>query len=95
MIYQSQMDDLVERGCAWQLTADEIKSHGRPVHYISHHAVIGPEKKTTPCRVVFNSAANYKGHVLNDNLMKGPDLLNSILAVMLKLWAVGMKLWAM
>ena len=83
-VYQSRIDDLVERGCARKLTADEKKSHGGPVHYISHHAVVRPEKKTTPCRVVFNSAAKYKGYVLNDYLMKGPDLLNSMLVVMLK-----------
>ena len=34
--------------------------------------------------MVSNSAANYKEHVMNDYLMKGPDLLKTMLAVMLK-----------
>ena len=42
-------------------------------------------KKTTPIRIVFNSLATFHGHQLNDYWMKGPDLLNSVFGVILRL----------
>ena len=51
---------------------------------MSHHEVLRPEKKSTPIRIVFNSSANFQGHCLNDYWMKGPDLLNSLLGVILR-----------
>ncbi|XP_064623033.1 uncharacterized protein LOC135485150 [Lineus longissimus] len=81
-MYDGQIKALVEKGSARKLTQEEIQTHTGPVHYISHHAVYSPEKKTTPCRIVFNSAASYQGHVLNEYLRKGPDLLNNLLGVL-------------
>ena len=52
--------------------------------YIAHHAVVRPEKKTTPIRIVFNSSASFKGHSLNDYWYKGPDLLNNLFGVVLR-----------
>ena len=54
------------------------------VQYVSHHAVIRPEKKSTPVRIVFNLSANYHGHCLNGYWYKGPDLLNSLFGVLLR-----------
>ena len=41
------------------------KYHG-PVHYIPNHAVLRPDKKSTPVRIVFNSSCAFRGHALND-----------------------------
>ena len=38
-------------------------------------------EKTTPICIVFNSSAPFHGHQLNDYWIKGPDLLNNLLAV--------------
>ena len=54
-----------------------------PVHYIPHHAVIRPEKKSMPVRIVFNSSSVFKCHKLNDYWMKDPDLLNNLFSVVL------------
>lgn len=81
-MYDDQVKDLVKRGCALKLTQEDIRQHTGPVHYISHHAVLCPEKKSTPCRLVFNSAASFQGHVLNKYLCKGPDLLNNLVGVL-------------
>lgn len=83
-IYDSQVKALVEQGSARKLTQEEIEHHTGPVHYISHHAVYRPEKKSTPCRLVFNAAAKFKGHVLNEYLCKGPDLLNDLIGVLIR-----------
>ena len=54
------------------------------MHYIPHHAVIRPESKSTPVRIVFNSYSVYQGHNINDFWLKGPDLLNSLFGVILR-----------
>ena len=75
---------MVERGVARKLTEKEIKDYEGPVFYISHHEVLKPESKTTPCSIVFNSSANFRGHVLNEYYAKGPDMLNNLLGVSLR-----------
>ena len=83
-MYNQQVVDLVERGCARKLTKEELESYDGPVFYLSHHAVIRPEKLSTPCRLVFNSAASFRGHVLNNYQYKGPDLLQNLGGVLLR-----------
>ena len=50
--------------------------------YINHFPVVRPGKSIS-CRIVWNSAAVYKGWSLNDGLFKGPDLLNNLFCVLL------------
>ncbi len=64
-----------------KLSEEELNSYEGPVHYVSHHGVLRPEKASTPLRIVFNSSAVYQGHCLNDYWLKGPDLLNSLFGV--------------
>ena len=84
IIYQGQTDDMIERGVARKLSEEEQRSYVGPVHYISHHEVLKPESKSTPCRIVFNSSASFQGHVLNSYWAKGPDLLNSLLGILIR-----------
>ena len=81
--YDKQMKEMSEIKFARKLTQQELKTYKGPVHYISHHEVVRPEK-TTPIRIVFNSSASFQGHRLNDYWMKGPDLLNSLFGVILR-----------
>ena len=69
---------------ARKLSKEEMENYKGPVHYISHHAVVRPEKKSTPVRIVFNSSSVYQGHKLNDYWKKGPDLLNNLFGVVLR-----------
>ena len=69
---------------ARKLSNEEMMAYKDPVHYISHHKVVRPEKKTTPILIVFNSSATYQGDRLNDYWMKEPDLLNSLYGVILR-----------
>ncbi len=63
--YDKQLVEMTELNFAKTLLGEEIKNHEGPVHYIAHHEVLRPEKKSTPVRIVFNSsAASYQGHKL-------------------------------
>ena len=69
---------------ARKLSEQEMENYKGPVHYISHHAVVRPEKKSTPVRIVFNSSSVYQEHKLNNYWKKGPDLLNNLFGVVLR-----------
>ena len=81
-VYDNQVRDMVQRGVARKLTKEELNNYKGPIYYISHHEVLKPDSKSTPVRIVFNSSANYMGHVLNEYWAKGPDLLNSLLGIL-------------
>ena len=83
-LYDNQINDMFERNVARKLTDDEIRDYSGPVHYLPHHEVMKPDSQSTPCRIVFNSSAVFKGHVLNDYWAKGADLINSLLGVLLR-----------
>ena len=82
-LYGEQMNDMVKRNVARKLTDTEILEYSAPVHYIPHHGVT-KTKSSTPLRVVFNSSAVSMGHKLNDYWAKGPDVLNTLLGVLLQ-----------
>ena len=83
-LYKNQIEDMLARGVCRKVSLQELENYKGPKYYISHHAVMKPSSKSTPCRIVFNSSANYKGHTLNDYFSKGPDLLNDLLEVLLR-----------
>ena len=56
----------------------------KPVHCVAHHAVLRPEKKSTPIRIVLNSSASVKGHMLKDYWFKGPVLLKNLFGVVFR-----------
>ena len=83
--YDKQRTEMTEFNFARKLSKEEITNHKGPVHYIAHHEVVRPEKKSTPViRIVFNSSASYQGHKLDDYWFKGPDLLNNLFGVVLR-----------
>ncbi|XP_068697211.1 uncharacterized protein [Montipora foliosa] len=82
--YNAQIKEMEEMKFSRKLTEEEKKEWKGTVHYVAHHAVVRPEKKTTPIRIVFNSSASFKGHSLNDYWYKGPDLLNNLFGVVLR-----------
>ena len=82
--YQRQIEDMIERGVCRKLGLQEMNEYTGPVFYLPHHDVIKKESESTPCRIVFNSSASFHGHSLNKYLAKGPDLINSLLGVMMR-----------
>ena len=75
------------------ISTDLIKNYIKPVEmtelepgkiwYLPHHPVQNPNKPGKIRRVA-NAASKYRGQSLNSNLLTGPDLLNSLLGVLLR-----------
>src|SRR5699024_1834473 len=51
------------------------------VWYLPHFAVVNPNKKKM--RIVFDASAKSNGHCLNDYLLTGPDLYNSLIRILI------------
>ena len=80
-----QVLDMVKRKVARKLPDNELNAYKGPVHYICHHAVVKTESKLTPVPIIFNSSANFQGHVLNDYWVKDPEaFLNNLLGIILR-----------
>ncbi|XP_071962704.1 uncharacterized protein [Antedon mediterranea] len=82
--YQKQMEEMVKKGFSRKLNNTEMKLYQGPVHYLPHHAVVRAENKSTPVRIVFNSANRCQGEAINEYWMKGPDLLNNLSGVLMR-----------
>lgn len=57
--------------------------NNKEIWYLPLFSVYHP-KKPNSVRVVFDSSAKYQGHSLNDVLLKGPPLYNSLLGILLR-----------
>ncbi|KAI3354310.1 hypothetical protein L3Q82_018497 [Scortum barcoo] len=82
--YGAQVHEMVERRAAKKLTREMIANWRGPVWYVSHLVAPNPHSVTTPVRLVWNSSQRFKGVSMNDLLLKGPDVLNPIRAVLLR-----------
>ena len=52
-----------------------------PIWYLPHHPVFHPQKPGK-ARVVFDCAAEFEGTSLNEQLLQGPDLTNSLVGIL-------------
>ena len=68
---------------ARKLTAEEAKQTPPRTWYLPIHPVVNPNKPGK-VRVVNDAAAVYQGQSLNSNLRSGPDLLSSLVGVLLR-----------
>ena len=77
--YKATMENYLDKGHARRVPDHEMNAHDKPLWYLPHHPVFNKPGKT---RVVFDCAAKYGGTSLNDQLLSGPDLTNSIVGVL-------------
>ena len=83
-LYDGQVSDFIERGVLRKLSKSELQSWNGPVRYVDHHEVF-KEGSTTPLRIVINSSFRNGNEVsFNDILMKGPNVLTSLLEVLIR-----------
>ncbi len=75
--YAKFLEDMISNG-----VAERVCDTGAATSewYIPHHGVYHPQKGKL--RVVFDCSAKFKGTSLNNHLMIGPDLTNSLLGVL-------------
>ena len=77
--YKDFMDDLLRKNYAEKVTREDLSL--KDTWYLPHHPVFHPQ---TPdkVRVVFDCSAKYRGTSLNNQLLQGPDLTNSLVGVL-------------
>ena len=84
--YEEELADYKERGVLVFVSRKEIsdwQKKGKPVAFISHHAVIRPDKATTKVRLVSNASlkSGKGGSSPNQHWPKGPNILKPLLEV--------------
>ena len=80
--YNAFMSDMISKGYAVKVPEEQLSKQDGKVWYVPHHGVYHPQKKKL--RVVFDCAARFQGTSLNDELLQGPDLANSLIGVLLR-----------
>ena len=78
--YSKSMEKLISQGHA--RIADKRNDQKGKVWFIPHHPVFNEKKDKI--RVVFDCNSKYNGHSLNDELVQGPDLANSLAGVLMR-----------
>ncbi|XP_075151975.1 uncharacterized protein LOC142226001 [Haematobia irritans] len=79
--YTERMDDLFRKGYAKRLSSVETQISPK-TFFLPHFAVRNPNKGKI--RIVFDAAAKAHGISLNDRLLTGPNLNNSLISVLYK-----------
>ncbi|XP_023204623.1 uncharacterized protein LOC111611627 [Xiphophorus maculatus] len=77
--YANFMSQIIANGDAERVPEEEINKGS--VWYIPHHGVYHPHKPGK-IRVVFDCSAKFEGVSLNDYLLSGPELTNSLIGVL-------------
>ena len=77
------MKQYFDSGYARYLTTSEAKNITDITSYIPHHSVIHP-KKPGKLRIVFYAASKFNSTSLNSHFLKGPDLLNNLVTVLMR-----------
>ncbi len=77
--YLAFMKDIIARGDAERVPEMELSN--QPAWYIPHHGVYNPQKPGK-IRIVFDCSARFQNTSLNEHLLTGPDLTNTLVGVL-------------
>ena len=83
--YVEFMSKMLDKGYEVPVPDKEISpsEHSGRIWYLPHFGVYHP-KKREQIRVVFDSSTEYQGKSLNRELLTGPDLMNSLVGVLIR-----------
>ena len=79
--YVGFVNGIIAKGYAQRVPDESLMPKPGKVWYLPHHGVYHP-RKADKIRVVFDCSAKFQGVSLNDCLMQGPDLTNSLVGVL-------------
>ena len=79
--YFAFMNDVTQKGHAERVPESDLSIDDGSVWYIPHHGVYHPQKKDK-IRVVFDRNVKFKDTALNDHLLQGQDLTNTLVGVL-------------
>ena len=82
-MYTETMKEYIKKGCARKLSDKEANTISPRTNYIPHHSVTNINK-LNKLRIVFDPAAKFSNTSLNQHLLKGPDLLSSLVGILLR-----------
>jgi hypothetical protein len=78
--YSEFVDDLLKKGYARKVLTERLQN-SRKTWYLPHHPVFHTQKPDKT-RVVFDCSVKCQDTSLNDQLLQGPDLTNSLTGVL-------------
>ena len=81
--YAESVDNLINKGFAREVPTNSLVQPEGVLWYLPHHPVFSPSKPDKT-RIVFDCAAVYHGTSLNDQLLRGPDLTNKLVGVLIR-----------
>ena len=81
--YTNTMQDYINKGYAEKVPKEELEKDEGTVWYLPHHPVTH-RLKPNKVRIVFDCAAKFRGVSLNQQLLQGPDLTNSLVGVLMR-----------
>ena len=87
------MEDLVVKGYAQKGPKEKVECKAGSSWYLPHHPVMHP-RKPNKTQVVFDCTAKHGTAPLNNRLMQGPDLTNSLVGVLMRFRENGIALMA-
>ena len=80
--YVTFMSKMLEKGYASEVAPNELRNNNGDKWYLPHHGVYHPRKHKL--RIVFDCASKYQGSSLNDRLLQGPNLTNSLVGTLIR-----------
>ncbi|XP_060605456.1 uncharacterized protein LOC132757974 [Ruditapes philippinarum] len=80
--YCEFMDKVIKSDYARKVPSKKLTQNDGRVWYLPHHGVIHPKKNKL--RVVFDCAARFQGRSLNDELLQGPNLTNTLIGTLIR-----------
>jgi hypothetical protein len=81
--YTAFMNDLLGEDYARKMIY-EARDSSKILWYLPNHPMLNPHKPEK-VRVVFDCSAKYSNKLLNDQLLQGPDMTNTLVGVLTRL----------